>query len=385
MATTSHFFVFGRTPQLAFLELRTLFPRARHMVDGVASVELDESLDVSHLMDILGGTTKIAKAVGSVTTLDGHLARFIDSDSHGLTFGVSMYGESTMPKTLLSDMKGELERSGRTARYIASRDGDPLTSVAIDKKHAEELIVIKNGDHYVIGKTLAVQAYEAWNARDYGRPHADAQSGMLPLKAARMIVNIALSTAYEERGARQKTLLDPFCGMGSVLAEAYMMGCRVIGCDTSDAAVTKARENLSWLMEAFPNSKGAVAKLFVADAVHVSDVLAPGSVHAIVSEPYMGSTDISNAKNVDPGKVRNILKGLEKLYIGCLRDWHKLLVPNGKIVIALPAYAISGRIYFVKKVVDMCENLGYTINDGPIEYSRPQATVKRMFYVLSKK
>ena len=98
----------------------------------------------------------------------------------------------------------------------------------------------------------------------------------------------------------------------------------------------------------------------------------------------MGSTDIVNKKTVEPSRIRNIIKGLEKLYIGCLRDWVHVLVPKGKIIIALPAYAISGRIYFVKKVIDMCENLGYTIVDGPIEYSRPQAVVKRQFYIFQK-
>ena len=82
--------------------------------------------------------------------------------------------------------------------------------------------------------------------------------------------------------------------------------------------------------------------------------------------------------------VKNIIKGLEKLYIGCLRDWFKILIPGGKVVIALPEYAFGGRVYFVKKVIDMCENLGYTTLDGPIAYSRPQAIVRRMFYKFQK-
>jgi hypothetical protein len=99
----------------------------------------------------------------------------------------------------------------------------------------------------------------------------------------------------------------------------------------------------------------------------------------------MGSTNIVNQDSIDRRKVKNIIKGLEKLYIGCLRDWHDVLVPGGKVIIALPVYAVCGRELFVKKVVDMCENLGYTIVDGPIEYGRPQAVVKRKFYIFQKK
>ena len=58
----------------------------------------------------------------------------------------------------------------------------------------------------------------------------------------------------------------------------------------------KSTENLSWLVASNPDRKGAVAKIFMGDAVHVSDVLSPASVHAIVSEPFMGSTDIVNKK-----------------------------------------------------------------------------------------
>ena len=39
----------------------------------------------------------------------------------------------------------------------------------------------------------------------------------------------------------------------------------------------------------------------------------------------------------------------------------------------------------MKNVVDRCEMLGYTTKAGPIEYSRPQAKVRREFYIFEKK
>ena len=88
--------------------------------------------------------------------------------------------------------------------------------------------------------------------------------------------------------------------------------------------------------------------------------------------------------DIEPEKVRNIIKGLEKLYIGCFKDWKNILTPKGRIMIALPRYEIASKTYFVKKLVDMCENLGYTIEVGPIEYGREQAVVKRQFYLFQK-
>ena len=171
--------------------------------------------------------------------LDGQLSGFLSFDSGSFTYGVSIFGDSTLPKTLLSDMKNILEEGGHHARYITSREGKALSSVVVDKEHAQELVVIRLKEHFVVGKTVAVQPYDAWSTRDYGRPHADAKSGMLPPKVARMLVNIAMGETFASRGERQKTILDPFCGMGTILAEGYMSGCRVIGCDTSESVVQK--------------------------------------------------------------------------------------------------------------------------------------------------
>jgi tRNA G10 N-methylase Trm11 len=115
----------------------------------------------------------------------------------------------------------------------------------------------------------------------------------------------------------------------------------------------------------------------VSDAVHVSAAVDASTIDAIVTEPFMGPPKVRD--------VKNTLKGLEKLYIGCLRDWHTVLKPQGVVMMALPMYELGGRMYFVKKVIDMCETLGYTIVTGPIEYSRPQAIVKRVFYLFQKK
>jgi tRNA G10 N-methylase Trm11 len=385
MAKNPYFFVFGRTPRLSFLELRSLFPEALLVTEDVARVNLEPTLEVTSLLHVLGGTIKIAKDAGMTESLDASVSRYFDTQTTQLNYGVSAYGGITLPKTLLADIKKSLDGRGISARYVPTRDGEPLSSVSVDKKHIQELLIIKGDGALFVGKTVAVQPYETWSMRDYNRPHADAKSGMLPLKVARMVVNISLSTPMNSPDLRQKTIFDPFCGMGTVLGEAYALGCRVIGCDISEKSILWAKDNLEWQKKTYPSSKGSVAKLFVGDAVHVSEVLAPESVHAIVTEPFMGSTDIANTPSVDAAKVKNIIKGLEKLYIGCLRDWYKLLVPKGRIVIALPSYAISERTYFVKKVVDMCENLGYTIVDGPIEYSRPQAVVRRQFYILEKK
>jgi hypothetical protein len=50
----------------------------------------------------------------------------------------------------------------------------------------------------------------------------------------------------------------------------------------------------------------------------------------------------------------------------------------------MPHFSVNGREFFVKKVIDSCETLGYSIVDGPYSYGRPGATVTRKFYLLKK-
>lgn len=385
MSSNTYFFIFGRTPKLAFLELRAFFSDATLVTPNIAKVHTSEPLLADHWIRVLGGTIKIAEYKSSASSLDPlSMTSIIERDSDHRTFGVSIYGTIALPKNLLSDMKQLLEQDGQSVRYVTPHEGQQLTSVVLDKKQVYEIDVIQDGATYLLAHTIAVQEYESWNDRDRGRPAADAKSGMLPIKVARMIVNIAIGRPLTSEDTNQKTIYDPFCGMGSVLSEGFVMGARVLGSDVVEEVVLKCKTNMDWIESRYPGSRGSVAKIFHSDAVHASQTVAPRSVHAIITEPFMGSTSIVNDSHATPEKVKNIIKGLEKLYIGCLKDWKDILAPSGVVLIALPSYTIAHSVYFVKKVVDMCESLGYTIVDGPIEYSRPNAIVHRNFYLFKK-
>lgn len=374
-------FVLGRTSDLSYLELTSLFGNCTRLTRDVAGVELsaDDAIYPQALLPKLGGTIKIARTLGTIPSLEApRLARYL-LDIPGIrSFGISMYGGTkSFDPNVLADIKTQLSESGVHTRYVEARDGNVLSSVVVAKQKVTELIVVSTGSGFIIGQTLAVQDVEAWSTRDYGRPYADPKSGMLPPKVARMAVNLAHSEVLRPTS---QVLLDPFCGMGTILGEAVLTGWDVIGSDQSEEVVEKARKNLEWLTGLNPVRKqGSTLKCFQCDATHVSEHLPKESIDAIVTEPFLGSSQMADRP------VKNIIKGLEKLYIGCLKDWHRVLKSEGKVVIALPEYAIHGKTYFVKNVIDRCEILGYTVVHGPIEYSRPQAVVRRQFYIFQKR
>ncbi len=349
----SYLFLFGRTPALSLLELQTFFPKTISLNDALGYVEADALFPI----DTLGGTIKIAEVIAEVYNVTPEILTQYLTGSRN--YGVSSYTDTVkISRNFLEHIK----------QLIGGRFVENLTSVLITKQHVTELIIVKKDTMFLIGKTIAVQDFEAWNKRDYGRPYADPKAGMLPPKVARMAVNIA---------GMRGTLLDTFCGMGTILGEALLTGWNVIGSDQSESTVEKAKKNLEWL------ASPGTWKLFVSDATHISEKLEKYSIDAIVTEPFMGDPNVSSRGRWASGP-KNIIKGLEKLYIGCLKDWAKVLKPGGKVVIALPEYSVAGKTYFVKKVIDNCESLGYTVLTGPIEYSRPQAIVKREFFVLNK-
>jgi len=358
-----YLFVLGRTPELAFAELQTLFPSAVMLAPHAVLVSTDavEGLNKTpeELIDMLGGTIKIAGVkMHEATLAPDVVAKLLLAEMSGpLVFGVGKTeGEDPVPQKFLA--RGAL-----------------LSSIVVSKQHVTEIIAVPSGDGVILAKTLAVQNADSWSERDYGRPYADPKAGMLPPKVARMVVNIAM--------IKGGTLLDPFCGMGTILAEGLLSGATVIGSDQSQETVEKARKNIEWL-----GVRASQWKLLTCDATHVSEHLEPTSVDAIVTEPFMGSTRLGGNNPISQSDqlktIKNTIKGLEKLYLGCLKDWHMVLKPEGRIVMAIPGFHIGDKMLYVKNVIDRCEILGYTKLLGPIEYSRPQAVVRRQFFVFQK-
>lgn len=382
----SYIFILGRTPALAFLELATFFPTIKECSSDAALLPTDLPLSPDEVLSRLGGTVKIAEMVGKVTDVTPEaIAGMLDTTHGRVVFGVSSYVPGkNFKRSFLEDVKALVEGYGASVRFVEGRSGDKtLSSVVVSQDKMQEIVIVPDGDCFLVGRTVAVQPFENWGDRDFGRPHADPKAGMLPPKVSRMVVNIADRSRDITKPLSQKTLLDPFCGMGTILGEALVMGWNVIGSDISERTVLHAKENLHWLLQR-AHIENVIYRTQVSDAVHVSDIMDAGSIDAIVTEPYMGPTDLATTEK-KPEEVKNIVKGLEKLFIGCLRDWHKVLKPGGVIMVAIPKYLVRGREYSVKKVIDMCEVLGYTIVTGPIEYSRPQAVVTRGFYLFQKK
>ncbi len=386
-------FVLGRTNDLCRQELISVFARKKISYQTLFSsldifhLSTKTSLDPEILMGMLGGTIKIAEVFGKIESsnenslTDKIISRLKEKKDKKIIFGLSGYQNVSFRvlKQWNKSVKEGLEELNLIARYLLPTDGATLSSVVLKKQKAREILIVGEGENLVLAETLAITDFEDWSKRDFGRPAVDPGHGMLPLKVARMMINLGCSEFHVPNS--ELSLLDPFCGVGTILTEAMFLGFKVLGSDQSREALEKTRQNLDFLKNNFelqnPNDR-----LFQLEATQLTQKMPKESIDLIVTEPYLGP--MTDDQRLKTQNMKNIILGLEKLYLGCFREWLSLLTNNGKIVIALPSFKSGNQQIFVKKPIDICETLGYTLFAGPYPYHRPQALVIRNIYILKK-
>ena len=312
------YFFLGNTPELSLLELKTLYPGDFGLATRTIA-EYDGDLDLTTLAR-LGGTRKVATqlAVTTERKLESALVEIIKADEGGKNLAITSYLPKESQPISLSTIKKAVAES-RPVRFV-SMDTDEHELLMLAHQHVSEFNVIPQDDKIVIAKTVWIYDAEDWVSRDRNKPYRDIKRGMLPPKVARIMVNLATA------GKSDLTLADPFCGTGTVLSEAIMVGCSVIGSDTNPEAIPGTKSNLEWLLST-PGLAPRTYNLAVADATHFDESFS--SVDCIATEPYMGPLlDERNPSSLD--KIKNIAKGLDKLYRGAFQCFTKRY-PSGRV------------------------------------------------------
>jgi len=340
-----YFFILGKNPTLSVAEISAVFRAderesafagGKLIGENVFILETKKEIDANELIEKLGGTIKIGAVNDEVESnndkeLFAKAIKSVKANKAGgkFKFGVSYYGKSKFnAKSLAMEIKKHLRKKSVNCRWVTSRES-ALSSVVVGQNKlvgkGAEIVLIKQGDRMLIGRTLAVQPFKEWSFRDYGRPARDDRSGMIPPKLARIMINLA-------RVRRSEILLDPFCGSGTILTEALLMGHdNVIGTDISEKAARDTKKNIAWTERGF-EIKDSRFKIFNKSATELSQFIKPNSVGAIVTEPYLGP---------QRGRIdfKKTIKELEDLYGKSLAEFKKVLKPGGRAVMVWPAYA----------------------------------------------
>lgn len=239
-----------------------------------------------------------------------------------------------------------------------------LSSVVVNENQilqkGAEVVVISGNQRLFIGKTLTVQNYEDYGRRDYQRPARDERSGMIPPKVAQAMINLAGPLKPLDY------ILDPFCGCGTILQEAILLGYKAIGSDIDQKAIENSEKNLEWFRNRYRISPGRY-KLFRSHAAEISIQLPNYKVAAIVTEGTLGPIYSKLPKKPE---MNANFKELTKLYAQVFVEFKKFLSPGARVVMSLPAYKAGPDNYEFFPSLDLATNLGYTVVDPmPLQLS----------------
>lgn len=434
-----YFFILGRNPALSTAEISSLVGSGRFFRDDFSIAEVFREVlfaegkkeNAEDLLDSLGGTVKIGGISGHFKSLDEAMdftalsAVSMADSGRKFKFGFSCYeaggGAGKCGKILKKagmEAKRSLLKKGISSRFVAAKKRD-LSSVIVRKngllpeKGGAEICIFCGERAFRVGRTLAVQKFRDYGLRDFGRPGRDAHSGMLPPKLAKIMVNLA-------QASEGKTILDPFCGSGTVLQEAALLGYHnLIGMDNSAKAIEDTKRNMEWLtsssklkVESLPAGEAGSkfkVKIRKCDAREISRIIDKDSVDAIITEPYLGPP-LRGGEPKD--RIEEISGELSRLYVEALEEFKKVLKPGGKIVMVWPVFMEYGtrnvgqnarrrrkKEMIFLPILDEVLKMGYGIknsipkklrrspamkitNRGSIVYSRPGQRVAREIFIF---
>lgn len=345
----------------------------------VVVIEADRAIDGSKLQPRLGGVIKIirifdtfqkkgkeypSQALAGYFTFKKIKGEYFSDYSGKKQFGVSIY--SLDPTIRFSEESGRIafmikkilqEETISVRAVIPQFPAQALSSVQVNENQiltkGAEIVIISGTQRIFIGKTLVVQNYEDYGRRDYQRPARDELSGMIPPKVAQSMINLAGQLKPLDY------ILDPFCGSGTLLQEATLLGFRAIGSDLDQKAIENSEKNLEWFRNRYHVAPGRY-KLFRSDAAEISLQLPKFKIAAIVTEGTLGPI---YGKLPKKSEMTGNFKALAKLYTQVFKEFTKFIAIGQRVVMCLPAYKTGAGTYEYMPSVDFALENGYTILD----------------------
>ena len=362
---TAYVFIPGKNWKLSlaelvsFLEARNYGFEVREFTKAFYTVNVDSS-SPSVIAD-LGGIIKIGSVATSIATKTVEAA-FLQKDKRALAqlqmslsssgvademletssgksvFGVSVYFSDlsfhavsrVIQRFVGSSLKHELAARGKKSGFMGfpkRRQQPQLSHVEVLRKglveRKSEILFCIGKKHTAVSTTVAVHDPFEFQKRDIGKP-VQRKIFSIPPRLARIMINLATCTPG-------KTLLDPFCGVGTILQEALLTNAKVVGVDMNSWCVEAARENLEWLKKEYGLGEAEYTVL-QGDSRRLTNTIQQ-EVDCIATEPDLGPP-VRHIPTVS--YATKIIDRLKPLYCDFLGEAHKILKRSGRLVLVTP-------------------------------------------------
>jgi precorrin-6B methylase 2 len=230
-------------------------------------------------------------------------------------------GEDDYEDLVRAMLDGLRDAGLRKVRLLRPK-GNELLSERVLTREAFDVVAFPYHEGFGLGPTVWVPDAASMRQRGTRKPIPHPDIAMSP-RLARTLVNLA------GLGPGQ-TILDPFCGTGTILTEAYAKSLRCLGLDSRASRVQEARENLSW-SGGGANSKGYDIRK--GDARNMSRMLRGSKVDAVVTEPLLLPRLDARPRT---STARGMVEESAGVYNDALASMAESIHSDGRIVVVVP-------------------------------------------------
>ncbi|MBQ3325710.1 hypothetical protein IJG79_00970 [Candidatus Saccharibacteria bacterium] len=385
--------VLGRQKNISLAELESLFDKILVLSPKLATFKLTKYSPVNKAgepdINRLGGVMKLAKEIKN--PLEYIINDIKSSNYNGkIIIGVSDYSKKSSSKTSQRwalDLKAKLKKTEvipdkkLSVRILANKNAD-LSTATVYHNHLcskpGHFEIIHFNNRWFVG--IGVQDINAYTARDQARPARDTKVGMLPPKLAQILINLCGPLP------KNATVLDPFCGTGVVLQEAYLMGYRPYGTDLSERMVDYSLRNLTWIAKNHQQeSTQNLSNISVGDATNYTW---NQPIDAVACEGYLGPPMSLTPTDI---KLKVAKQECKTIILGFLKNILPQITSGTPIVMAIPAWLRPDGHYQRLNILDEIESMGYNVikynnlSQRDLLYYRDGQVVAREIIVLRKK
>jgi len=364
-----YLFILGRNIALSIEEVKSFFEREeiKFKINSTAKngilIEINEKLasgiinkfgGVISIGEVLADGEEIFKELKNKTLYSGNSNKlnYVIFDFNGKNFEqISIYLKKRFREEGLKATEKKL------TGILKLQGGGEISNLS-SKLINEKYFLFKEN----FGRINESCDYEKLEKRDMEKPVRRNELSISP-RLAKILINLS-------QVKKGETLLDPFCGVGTILQEALLQNIKVIGVDKDKEAVKSARLNLKWF-----NFQEKDYNLINGD----SSKLNIHKVQAIATEPDLGELQKGMPSEE---KAKQIIAGFEKLIISVIKNLKKNV--RGRIVFTAPLIqADRKRISCDFKKIS--SETGLKILRGfPIDEFRENSIVGRSILVMER-
>ncbi len=302
----------------------------------------------------------------------------LETDQDKFKFGVSSFNpEMHIPeiKKFANNLKKIFKSFGKKTSFVLPKQN--FTDLAVGQIAGQRLL--EGGLEICLlpdnqfGVSIAIPDIKAFAMRDYEKPYVDKKMGVIPVKLARMMINMA--------GIKPgQGIWDPFCGSGNILLEALDQGYNAIGTDISRQAINDSTPNIDWYLEATDNKTSLYSLMqydVVKDDIWNFKKIKSTEFDAVVFEPFMGKPQ---RRVLNIAQAKELLEETETLFQGVFRDLEHLGRERLRVVCVLPSYKTNKGWVTIKRDRFLAKK--WQIIRKDLHWSRDNSIIRRDIYVF---